>query len=232
MADVLTDRASLARGFYRLTATSNTNPALIEHDSTSLEAVYQFLQYGLWDAQEYMIDSGMTDRWVTTSSALSFSGADSTDGGRYVSLPSDFLRLAGDEKRSALRYPTGQRWGVLGDFDDRHRYRGNVYWLQNEKLWVAPGASPPSTLVMDYHHQLATLADSTTVDFPTQHRALIVAYAAERASNDAWLPGGMEQAAMISANLLKRQREAKRRARRTDGPKKMKRRASAGTHWW
>src|SRR3990167_10811851 len=96
---IYTDRASLARGFYRLTATSSTNPALIEKDSTTLQAVYQFLQYGLWDAQAWLIDCGMGDRWVSVSSALTWSGADASDGGRYVSLPSDFLRAIGDEYR-------------------------------------------------------------------------------------------------------------------------------------
>src|SRR3989304_1123091 len=92
MADVLTDRASLARAFYRLTATSSTNPGLIEHDSSTLETLYQYLQYGAWDAQEYMIDSGFTDRWLTTSSALTFSGAAAPGGargggGRVSTLP-------------------------------------------------------------------------------------------------------------------------------------------------
>src|SRR3972149_2625074 len=119
MADVLTDRASLARAFYRLTATSSTNPGLIEHDSSTLETLYQYLQYGAWDAQEYMIDSGFTDRWLTTSSALTFSGSDASGGGRDASLPSPLLRLAGEEHRSALRYPHRRRRGGLGGFDER-----------------------------------------------------------------------------------------------------------------
>lgn len=233
---VLTDRASLARAFYRLTATSATNPALIEHDSSSLETLYQYLQYGAWDAQEYMIDAGLGATWVTTSSTLTFSGADST-GGKYVALPSDFLRLAGDDEASALRQPGGTRWGLLIPFEERRRAYGNKYWLQGDganlwRIWLARGASPPSDLVCDYHHRLATLADSTAVDFPTQHRALIVAFAADRAQTDSWLPGDMEMQAKIASNLVKLKKEVMRRARVTDGPKRMKIYRSGSTHWW
>lgn len=235
MADggVLTDRASLARAFYRLTGTSSTNPGLIEHDgAATLEALYSFLQYGAWDAQAFLIDNGLADRWITVSSTLSFSGSFLTDAGKYASLPADFIKLAGDEEYSALRQPNGTKWGRLIDFRERHRAYGNNYWLQDEQLWVTRGASPPSNLVMEYHHRLATLADSATVDFPTEHRALIVAYAADRAMTDAWLPGDMEMQAKIASNLIKQQKEARRRLRRSSGPKKLKMRRSGATHHW
>lgn len=240
MADggVLTDRASLARAFFRLTATSSTNPALIEHDGAlTLEAVYQFLQYGAWDAQEWLMDCGLLNRWVTTSSTLSFSGSDATDGGKYVALPGDFLRLAGDEYDSALRSPNGTRWGQLIDFKDRRTVSRNCYWLQSTtsnvwRLWVTPGSSPPSDLVADYHHMLATLADSTTVEFPSKDRALIVAFAADRAMSDAWLPGDAEMQAKIAANLMKQKREAERRVRQSHGPKRRRMHRSGGTHYW
>lgn len=236
---VLTTRDSLVRAFYRLTGTSATNPALIEHDgANTLEAVYQFLQYGLWDAQAFLMDAGLVNRWVTTSSALTpFLGAEADDGGRYIALPADFLKLAGDDYESALRYPNGTKWGHLIDFEDRHRHRGNCYWLQGDganlwRLWIARGASPPSTMVCDYHHRLATLADATTVDFPTEHRALPVAFAADRAMTDAWLPGDQEMQAKIAKNLIGQKREAQRRVRLHLGPKKMRIRRSGATHHW
>lgn len=240
MADggVLTDRASLARAFYRLTGTSSTNPALIEQDgSNTLEAVYQFLQYGLWDAQEFLIDSGLVGRWVTTSSTLSFSGADATDGGKYAALPADFLRLAGDQYDSALRTPDGTKWGSLIDWQDRRTRSRDCYYLQSTtsnvwRLWITPGSSPPSTLVADYHHLLGTLADSTTVEFPTQHRALPVAFAADRAMTDAWLPGDMEMQAKIASNLIKQKQEAQRRVRLSHAPKRVRSHRSGATHWW
>jgi len=230
---VLTDRASLARAFYRLTATSADSPALTEWDVSTLEALYQFLQYGAWDAQAWLIDGGLADRWVSAYTLLSWSGTDSSDGGKYQALPSDFLRLAGDDYRSAIRNPaTGLRWGKEVDFPDRWSVRGRHYWLQDENLWIARAAQTNGAKVLDYHHKLATLADGTTVDFPSEHRSLIVAYAADRAMGDSWLPGGMEMQAKITANLKKLQREAHRRIRRTSGPRKMRNAQRTGaTHW-
>lgn len=232
MADVYTDRASLARGFYRLTATGSTNPALIEHDSTALETLYQFLQYGAWDAQAWLIDCGLGDRWVTVSSAITWSGSDLANGGRYWALPADFLRAIGDDNRSCLRLIGQYQWGSQVDFRDRWSAGPGCYWLQDEQLWIAYGSNPPTGLVLDYHEKLATLADSTTVDFPSEHRPLIPAYAADRAVSDAWLPGDDEMRAKISANLKKLKSEAWRRVRRTSGPRKLKMgRQVNSTHW-
>ena len=228
---VLTDRLSLRRAFFRLTGVDANNTALTEHDGSTLETLYQFLQYGLWDAQAFLIDCGMGDRWIKRSSTLSFSGSDSVDGGKYTALPSDFLRLAGDDDVSALCQPDGTRWGRLVDMRCRGEVRGNYYWLMNDRLYIAPGASPPSDLVMEYHHKLATLADGSTVDFPEEHRSLIVAYAADRAQSDAWLPGDLEMNAKIAANLDRLKKLAWVRARRNSGPRKMRARRVVGTHW-
>lgn len=233
---VLTDRASLARAFYRITATSATNPALIEHDASTLEAVYQFLQYGLWDAQEWLMDCGLLNRWVTTSSTLTFSGSDASNGGRYTALPAEFMRLAGDEHDSALHSPNGTKWGRLIDWKDRRRAGPTAYWLESTtsnvwRLWIGPGASPPTGMVLDYH-ALATLDASATVEFPSQHRGLIVAFAADRAMSDSWLPGDAEMQAKIAANLMKLKRESERRVRQSHGPKKRRMRVSGGSHYW
>lgn len=233
MADVLTDRASLARAFYRLTATTATNPALIENDSTTLETLYQYLQYGIWDAQEFMLDNGLSDRWVSVSAALTpFLGTDALNGGRYIALPADFIRTAGDMNHSPLRTPDGSPWGAPIMFEDRFRAGVNSFWLMNEQLWVTRGSSTPVTLVMDYHHRHATLADASTVDFPTAHRPLIVAYAAVRAKNDAWLPGDAEMLGKIDANLIKLEAWARRRLRRTRDAKKIKMYNSGSSHHW
>lgn len=229
---VLTDLASLRRAFFRLTATDENDPALIEQDVSDLEAVDQFLQYGAWDAQAFLIDNGMADRWVTTSAALSWSGADASDGGRYTSLPSDFLRLAGDDQNSALRVPGGRRWGLLIDFENRWVARGDCYWLMNDQLWIAYAASPPTGLKMDYHHKLATLAVGTTVDFPAEHAGLIVGYAGGHAMNEAWLPEDEVMRARIVSKLGAHQKEAQRRIRRTAKPRTMKTsRTQGATHW-
>jgi hypothetical protein len=229
---ILTDLASLRQAFWRLTATDQANPALTEHEATTNATVDQFLQYGAWDAQNYLIDLGLADRWVTLSSALTWSGADLTDGGRYSALPSDFLRLRGDENHSALRVPGTKRWGYLIPSEYCWEAQGDFYWLMNDALWIAYGAQPPSGLKMDYHHKLADLAVGTTVDFPSDHMALIPAYACTRAMNDAWLPGGLEMRAGIQSALNALQKEAARRVRRTRMPRTMRTvRTRGATHW-
>ena len=144
MASTLTDRASLARAFSRLTATSPDNNAFTEFDNATGEALYQFLQYGLWDAQAWLIDAGLADRWVSVSSALTWSGADSSDGGRYATLPSDFLRAIGDDHRSCLRVPGSSPWGQQVDLRDRFNSASNRYWLQDETIWITKGSTPPT----------------------------------------------------------------------------------------
>jgi hypothetical protein len=79
---------------------------------------------------------------------------------------------------------------------------------------------------------LATLADSSTVEFPTKDRALIVAFAADRAMADAWLPGDEGMQAKIAANLMKLKREAERRIRLSHGPKRRRSNRSGGSHYW
>ncbi len=236
----LTDRASILREFYRLTGTSGSDRAATAHDSGTLEGIYNLLQHGAWDAQLYLIQVGEAALWLTTTSgAFAWSGADSTHGGRYTNLPSDFLRAAGSERESPLREPGGRRWGQLIDFEDRFSVWGNRFWFQEGQLWVARGASPPSDLVLDYHERLATLADSAagppvvdnTVDFPIVHRPLIPAFAAERAAYQSWFPLDEAGKASVIANLRGLKRKARAQARRATQPRKMRRPAGVG-RWW
>ena len=229
---VLTNLASLQRAFYRITDTASDDDSLIEHDDSSLEAVNQFLQYGLNDAQDYLMDCGLSDRWVSQATAItSWSGTESDDGGRYKALESDFFRLAGDDMTSALRKIDRPRGGSRGDFRDRCRGRGNRYWLQGTNLWIARGANPPASLIYDYHHRLPTLS-SATVDFPSEDRPLIVAYAAERAMEDSWLPGGQEMEAKIRNKVRTCEQRAFRRSRRSRTPRKLRPKPTLGTHYY
>ena len=229
---VLTNLASLQRAFYRITDTASDDDSLIEHDDSSLEAVNQFLQYGLNDAQDYLMDCGRSERGVSQATAItSWSGTESDDGGRYKALESDFFRLAGDDMTSALRKIDGTRWGSLVDFRDRFRVRGNRYWLQGTNLWSARGANPPASLIYDYHHRLPTLS-SATVDFPSEDRPLIVAYAAERAMEDSWLPGGQEMEAKIRNKVRTCEQRAFRRSRRSRTPRKLRPKPTLGTHYY
>ena len=229
---VLTNLASMQRAFYRLTDTAADDDSLIEHDGSTLEALNQFLQYGLNDAQDYMMDCGLSDRWGSQATAItSWSGTEANNGGRYKALESDFFRLSGDDVTSALRKIDGTRWGHLVDFRDRFKVRGNRYWLQGTNLWIARGASPPASLIYDYHPRLPTLS-SDTVDFPSEDRPLIVAYAAERAMQDSWLPGGEEMLVKIQANRRACEQRAFRRTRRTRTMRKLRPKPTVGTPYY
>ena len=82
---VLTNLASMQRAFYRLTDTAADDDSLIEHDDSTLEGVNQFLQYGLNDAQDYMMDCGLSDRWVSQATAItSWSGTESDRASFFV----------------------------------------------------------------------------------------------------------------------------------------------------
>ena len=178
------------------------------------------------------MDCGLSDRWVSQATAItSWSGTESNDGGRYKALESDFFRLAGDDMTSALRKIDGTRWGNLVDFRDRFRVRGNRYWLQSTNLWIARGANPPASLIYDYHHRLPTLS-SGTVDFPSEDRPLIVAYAAERAMEDSWLPGGQEMEAKIRNKVRTCEQRAFRRSRRSRTQRKLRPKPTLGTHYF
>ena len=178
------------------------------------------------------MDCGLSDRWVSQATAItSWSGTEANNGGRYKALESDFFRLSGDDVTSALRQIDGTRWGHLVDFRDRFRVRGNRYWLQGTNLWIARGASPPASLIYDYHHRLATLS-SATVDFPSEDRPLIVAFAAERAMQDSWLPGGDEMLMKIQANRQACERRAFRRTRRSRTMRKLRPKPTIGTHYF
>jgi hypothetical protein len=228
----LTDRASLKRALYRLLDTDDDDDDMIEHDhaSQTLEGIHLLLQQGAESAQLYMIDKGFEEFWLTSSSAISLTGSDPD---RYVTLPTDMIRLYGDDQNSALRSSTGARWGTLIDSKDRYRCRGsNAYYLRNERLYVTTGASLPSGTLIDYIYHIPILADDSDVDFPDNDRPLIVAFAAVHAMQENWLPGGQEMEAKLERNLLRRKNESYRRARRSQKPKTVDAGRMIGDHWF
>jgi hypothetical protein len=229
---LLEDRAALRRAFYRLTGSAPDDDGLTEHDSEALEAVHQHLQYGLWDAQEYLVSVGEPGRWVKAATLTGWTSE--VDGRRYIALPSDFLRLAGDERTSALRDGNGFAWGALVQGDARlQNFDPSAYWLENERIYVGSLASFPTTLTFLYHHRHAVLeTDSTAIDFPVEDRPLIVAFAAERASAEPWFPGGADAVQAIRVVLAEAKQRAARRARRTREPRKLRPPPGLGTHWW
>lgn len=232
MATTLANRAELRAAFYRLTATSASDGALTEHDVSAGDNVNGLLLAGMRDAQLFLVSAGAGAQWKTVSAALSFSGSDSVNGGRYAALPADFLRLFGDDYNSALRTPDGDRWGKLIAVEDRH-LKGNLYWLEGNNLWVARQARLPSGLVADYTYRVPELTDdSTAPDFPLDDRPLIVAYAAARFVDHPNYPGRDDLRARVLSYLREMERHAATRARRTRQPRKMKARRTTGSHWF
>ena len=235
---MLTDRASLVREFYRLTNTDANDTDLTEHDDSALEGVYQLLQQGADDAQQFLIDQGMQGLWAKDSAALSFT--DPGDGtGQYVAMPSDFLRLISDENRSGLRKTNGYTWGAEIRYEDRFRFRGNFFYLRGDptveggvRLHLTPTAAPPSGLVAEYIGQVATLVDGTDVDFPAPMRGLIAAFAAQRAAHMSWFPGDGQAIQLIDRYLKHEKMQAVRRARLSGTPKKATTRPIMGDHWF
>jgi hypothetical protein len=237
MAARLTDRDSLKRALYRLVNTDDSDDAMLEHDTAALDGVYMALQEGVDDAQLYLIDSGLGDYWVTESAAISFTGSDPN---RYWSLPSTdtsgsdkrFFRMYGDHGASALRRPTGTRWGMEIPAAMRFERSGNYFYLRNERLYVTRHAAPPADMVMDYLYRLPDLEDDTTVDFPEADRPMIVAFAAIHAMENDWIAGGREMEQKLLRNLESRKLQAYRRSRRSLQPKMTTPSPMMGDHWF
>jgi hypothetical protein len=238
------NRAALRRRFYWATGTAATDDALIEHDAESLEQAHYCIQHGIWRAQRFLIRHGYADGWLTQSATLSFSGSEDTNGGRYASLPADFLMLAGDDTEavSALRQPSGTRWGrLIEDERELYNYQGDYYTIRGAggdsaattgKLWIARGANPPSDLVMDYHHRHAILADDSTVlNFPQDAGNLVVAEAANLARTQPWFPGDAGRKEDIKEALRAAHEDATSWARRDRKPKRLNSRPVFNNRW-
>jgi hypothetical protein len=229
----LTTAAQHLAAFYRLGGVTSDDDALTEQGEATDEVGYLYLTRGCRAAQRWMLSKGYSG-WRKRSSALTWSGSDSTDGGRYSDIPADFLRLYGDRRRrSALVEADGKQWGVEVDPTEDDR-TGNGYYLKNDQLWLLRGAGPPSTVYLDYHYKhpkwTAALADAD-IDFPLDARWLIPAEAAEAAKEESWLPGGPEMEFKIERALAKAQREALGIARQSKAPREWKRPLRHGNRW-
>lgn len=217
------------QAFYRLIGSTVDDDGLTEQGETDNEVCYLFLTRGCRAAQRFMLDEGYGG-WRQRSAALSFSGSDAADGGRYTSLPTDFLRAVGNDRTSALREADGTPWGQ--EFDDRDDTKqGNGYYLRGDQIWLLRNAVIPSTLYLDYHFHHPEWSDSVTIDFPIKARWLIVAEAADSAKLEDWFVGDNDVLAKIAAALIKARTEATDIAKRTQQPLKWRAPRRAGTHW-
>ena len=234
MASVTTldNRVEIKNAIYQLTGFSGEDGALSEHETNTGDSLNRIVYQAMRDAQSWYLSSVNPDYWKKQSATLSFTNAESTEGGSYASLPADFLRLYGDTPNSALRRPEGLRWGRLIQLPQRTIY-GNFYWIQNDKLWLARSATPYSDLIMDYSYDIPELtADGTAVDFPEEDRVLIPAFAAADIADWPMFPGDAELRQRLSSYLTRKKREIYVRGRRTKEPRKVKHNPTLGTRWF
>lgn len=238
----LDNRAKLRWEFFQLVGTTSVDGALTDNGESVDEIANRCVQYGIWNAQQFMIGVGGGERWRTTSATLSFSGSDAT-GGKFATLPADCMRIAGDDYTSAIRTPDGSLWGQLVSERDRFHVMGDYYYLLDdagvEKLWLGRNASPPASAVLDYYYRHPTLTDDTglatagLIDFPEMARPLIPIEAADYAKDQAWFPGSDDQkAAIATARTTWRTKIEDGQARRTRQVKRMRSVRVNGSHYF
>ncbi len=226
----------LRYAFYRLVGTDASDQDLIEQGESTGDIANLFLTRGCRSAQRWMLKTGHAG-WRKRSDALVWSGSDATTGGRYSSLPSDFLRAYGNFRRSALVRANGDLWGQQID-EEQDYEKGDKYYFRGSddggfQLWLARTAGVPSTLYLDFHYQhpvFESLAD-LDIDFPMEARPLIPAFAADKAKTDNWLPGGPEMTAVIREALATAKEEARDIARATKQPRTMRKSVRYGNRW-
>jgi len=216
--------------WYRLVGVASDDPGLTEQGDLTDDVAYQYLTLGCRNAQRWMLKMGYGG-WRKRSSALVFTGSDATDGGRKITLPSDFLRAYGNRRESALRKADGTRWASEVSPEDDH-IRGDYYYVRGTELWITREAQPPSPLYLDYHytHPLWS-ASLSPIDFPIDARWLIVAEGADAAKDESWLPGGVEWEQKIARRLARAREEARDIARATKSPRKARAPQRFGNRW-
>lgn len=227
--------AKIKRQFHRLVGSPSDDQALVEHGEAVDEVVELALTRGVRNAQRWMLKNGYGG-WRTRSAALSFSGADTTDGGRYTSLPVDFLKAYGSRKpgRSALVQANGNRWGQEID-DDQDNLTGDLYYIRGDELWIARRATlPVGDLFLDYHYTHPPFdsdLDDGDIDFPLEARALIPAEAAYFAMTESWLPGAQDYELKITGARNMAREEARLVSRTTKQPRTMGKPYRVGNRW-
>jgi hypothetical protein len=235
----LADFNEHSRALYRLWGLTSSDDALTEQGEASGDLIALYLTRGYRTTQRWAVDQGHAQsRWRKRSSAItSWPGTDAADGGRYVNLATgsgaiatDFLRLDGDQKtRSALVQANGDAWGSEIEADQDFA-KGNYYYLKDDQLWLARGASPPSTLYLRYYYQHPAITSATTsFDMPVDARWLCVCEAAIAGTLDGW---GVDGAVLRIETARKLAREEARRVlRRTREPRKFRMPQMYGTRW-
>lgn len=232
----ITTIAQVRAAFYRVVGSTSDDDGLVENGETAGDVALLCLTRGFRAAQRWMIAKGMAGRWRKRSDALTWTGTDATLGGRYSALPSDFLRLAGQDrpgkrKRGAIVEANGDPWGWEATADEDH-LEGDYYYLKNDQLWIARRASPPATVYFDYHYEHPALTATTTeFDLPSDAIWLGIYEAADVARAESWFPLTGEQDLKIMQALDRARRDAKDIARQSRQPAQFKRPTRYGTRW-
>jgi len=221
--------AQFRAAFYRLLGVESTDDALLENSETANEVADIYLTGGLRDAQRWMLDCGYGG-WRKRSSALTWSGTDAADGGRYSALPDDFLRTCGSVRQSALREANGDRWGQ--EITDEENYlKGDYYYVRGSQLWLARSAAPPTVVYLEYHYTHPKFETGVTFDFPVDARMLAIAEAANAAKEEAWLPSGQETEQKIERALARARQKARGVCRQTKSPRVFQRPTRYSNRW-
>ena len=219
--------------FYRLVGTVGTDPALTELGESTDEVAYTYLTRGTRVAQRWLLKMSYHG-WRKRSAAITWSGTDAADGGRYLTLPSDFLRAAGTQQYSCLVEADGDRWGTMIEPEDAH-LKGDYFYFRGstsgDQIWLARNASPPTTVYLEYHYIHPLWTASVTIDFPLEIRALFVAEAANEAKEENWLPGGREMETKIERALIRAKEEARDFARRSKQTRTIRKPPRYGNRW-
>ena len=235
MADPLLTVAEFRRALLRLVGTVSDDPEFSERGEASDEVLDLFLTRGAWAAQRYLLKCGYYGWRRRSAAALTWLGADATDGGRYAVLPTDFLRAygAGSPRRGALVEPDGSPWGEEIQPRDATQQGDGYYFLDTSRVWLTRRAAPSSTLYLLYHYRhpgFTGLVDPD-IDMPSEARYLVVAEAANEAKEEYWLPGGQELEQKIERVLIRAREKAQSFARLTTGPRKLRAPRRYGNRW-
>lgn len=217
--------------FFRLCGTETDDPELTLLGEGDNDVFLLNVTDGCRDAQRYMLDMGYAG-WHKRSAALVFLGADDTDGGRYTELPSDFLRAYGTDRVSCLREANGNDWG-LEVHHEKHHHRGEFFFFRGTQLRITRGASPPTTLFLEYHflHPNWDGLDDSDINFPLDARRLIVAQAANTAKEENWFPLDAAGELKIERALKRAKQKARGVARLSKTPRRFRSVRRVGNHW-
>lgn len=227
---MLPTRSDLRRAMYRLLGINADDEALVENGEAQNKVANDAVQNGIWLAQKFLIGLGFRE-WLKDSAPLSFTAR--ADGTHAAPLPSDFLRLAGDERDGALYDADGRTWGGLIDARKKRQAGPRAYWIENGFVRLGRFASPPSGLYIEYHYRHPTLTDETAVvDFPPDWAGMVAPEAAYLAMHEAWFPYGPEQAAKIADARAFWHRQAGPWMRKTQEPQKLRPPPIRGTHYF